>query len=142
MVAFNNIGTVPAEACPELLNNVLRGEWGFRGFAETDYFGGYGYQDADILIRNGNDFCLTPQATDFSKVTDTTSATSVLAMRQACKNILYTTANSRAYATDSKAGMPTWEKVMYGIIAAIVLLCALWEFLMIRKYRKAKKAGK
>ena len=92
--------------------------------------------------RNGNDFCLTPQATDFSKVSDLTSATSVLAMRQACKNILYTTANSRAYATDSKAGMPTWEKVMYGIIAAIVLLCALWEFLMIRKYRKAKKAAK
>ena len=92
--------------------------------------------------RNGNDFCLTPQATDFSKVSDLTSATSVLAMRQACKNILYTTANSRAYATDSKGGMATWEIVMYAIIAAIVLLCALWEFLMIRKYRKAKKAAK
>ena len=92
--------------------------------------------------RNGNDFCLTPQATDFSKVSDLTSATSVLAMRQACKNILYTTANSRAYATDAKSGMPTWEIIMYSIIAAIVLLCARWEFLMIRKYRKAKKAAK
>ena len=142
MSAFNYIGNKYAAATPELQKEVLRNEWGFRGMVLTDYFGGYGYQDADILIRNGNDFCLTPQATDFSKVTDTTSATSVLAMRQACKNILYTTANSRAYATDSKAGMPTWEKVMYGIIAAIVLLCALWEFLMIRKYRKAKKAGK
>ncbi len=62
-------------------------------------------------------------------------------MRQACKNILYTTANSRAYATDSKAGMPAWQKILYGIIAGIVLLCALWEFLMIRKYRKVKKAA-
>ena len=40
MVAFNNIGTVPAEACSELLNTVHRGEWGFKGLAETDYFGG------------------------------------------------------------------------------------------------------
>jgi len=142
MSAFNYIGNKYAAATTELQNTVLRGEWGFRGMVLTDYFGGYGYQDADILIRNGNDFCLTPQATDFSKVTDTTSATSVLAMRQACKNILYTTANSRAYATDSKAGMADWEKIMYGVIAAIVLLCALWEFLMIRKYRKAKKAAK
>ena len=141
MSSFNYIGNKYAGATTELQNSVLRGEWGFRGMVLTDYFGGYGYQDADILIRNGNDFCLTPQATDFSKVTDTASATSVLAMRQACKNILYTTANSRAYATDSKAGMPAWQKILYGIIAGIVLLCALWEFLMIRKYRKVKKAA-
>lgn len=142
MSAFNYIGNKYAGATTELQNTVLRDEWGFRGMVLTDYFGGYGYQDADILIRNGNDFCLTPQATEFSKVSDLTSATSVLAMRQACKNILYTTANSRAYATDAKSGMPTWEIIMYSIIAAIVLLCALWEFLMIRKYRKAKKAAK
>ena len=111
-----------------------------RGMVLTDYFGGYGYQDADILIRNGNDFCLTPQATDFSKVTDTTSATSVIAMRQACKNILYTTANSRAYASDAKGGAPTWEIVKNVILAAVVLLAALWEFLLIKKYLKATKA--
>ncbi len=140
MSAFNYIGNKYAAATTELQNAVLRGEWGFRGMVLTDYFGGYGYQDADILIRNGNDFCLTPQATDFSKVSDTTSATSVLAMRQACKNILYTTANSRAYASDSNGGAAKWEIVKNVILCAIILLCALLEFLSIKKYLKAKKA--
>ena len=57
MSSFNYIGNKYAGANPELLNTVLRDEWGFRGMVLTDYFGGYGYQDADIQIRNGNDFC-------------------------------------------------------------------------------------
>ncbi len=139
MSAFNYIGNKYAAATTELQNTVLRDEWGFRGMVLTDYFGGYGYQDADILIRNGNDFCLTPQATDFSKVTDTTSATSVLAMRQASKNILYTTANSRAYASENGPGTATWEIVKNVILAAVLLLLALWEFLLIKNYLKRKK---
>ncbi len=140
MSAFNYIGNKYAAATPELQKDVLRSEWGFKGMVLTDYFGGYGYQDADILIRNGNDFCLTPQATDFSKVTDQTSATSVLAMRQASKNILYTTANSRAYASGGAGGMATWEIIKNVILAVAIALLALWEFLNIRKYLKAKKA--
>ena len=141
MSAFNYIGNKYAAATTELQNTVLRDEWGFRGMVLTDYFGGYGYQDADILIRNGNDFCLTPQATDFSKVTDTTSATSVLAMRQASKNILYTTANSRAYANSGANGMAKWEVVKNVILAAVLLLLALWEFLLVKNYLKQKKAA-
>ncbi len=140
MSAFNYIGNKYAAATTELQNTVLRGEWGFRGMVLTDYFGGYGYQDADILIRNGNDFCLTPQATDFSKVSDTTSATSVLAMRQASKNILYTTANSRAYANGINGGTAKWEIVKNVILAAVIVLCAVLEFLSIKKFLKTKKA--
>ena len=140
MSAFNYIGNKYAAATSELQKDVLRGEWGFRGMVLTDYFGGYGYQDADILIRNGNDFCLTPQKTDQSAVTDQTSATSVLAMRQAAKNILYTVANSRAYASGAQGGMATWELIKNIIIAVVAILLALWEFLGIRKFLKAKKA--
>ena len=35
MSSFNYIGTTWAGACDELLNNVLRGEWGFRGMVLT-----------------------------------------------------------------------------------------------------------
>ncbi|MBQ8488404.1 MAG: glycoside hydrolase family 3 C-terminal domain-containing protein [Pseudobutyrivibrio sp.] len=139
MVAFNNIGTVPAEACPELLNDVLRGEWGFRGFAETDYFGGYGYQDADRMIRNGCDLMLATYSTDQSKVTDQTSATSVIAMRQASKNILYTVVNSRAYDNDIKAGLPTWEKVLILIDVILGLLIVCLEYFAIKKYLAKRK---
>ena len=138
MSAFNYIGNKYAAATTELQNDVLRGEWGFRGMVLTDYFGGYGYQDADILIRNGNDFCLTPQMTEFSEVTDKTSATSQLAMRQAAKNILYTTANSRAYAAAADGGMETWQMARLAISAVVVVLAVVWEFLLIKKYLKNK----
>lgn len=139
MVAFNNIGVEPAEACSALLNTVLRGEWGFRGFAETDYFGGYGYQDADRMIRNGCDLMLATYSTDQSKVSDQESATSVIAMRQASKNILYTVVNSRAYDSVINTGLPTWEKVLFAIDAILVILLAILECFAIKKYLAKKK---
>ena len=142
MSSFNYIGNKYAGATTELQNTVLRTEWGFRGMVLTDYFGGYGYQDADILIRNGNDFCLTPQMIEYSEVTDKTSATSVLAMRQACKNILYTTANSRAYATDDMGGTAKWITVKNIILWAVIALCVLWEILLIKNLIKGKKENK
>ena len=42
MSAFNFYGTEPAGASSEVLNNILRDEWGFRGFVLTDYYGVYG----------------------------------------------------------------------------------------------------
>ena len=139
MVAFNNIGLVPAEACPELLNTVLRGEWGFHGLAETDYFGGYGYQDADRMMRNGCDLMLATYATDQSTVTDQTSATSIIAMRQASKNILYTVVNSRAYDTSAGVSLPAWEIGLICIDVAIGALLVLLEVLAVRKYNRQKK---
>ncbi|SES97371.1 beta-glucosidase [Pseudobutyrivibrio sp. C4] len=139
MVAFNNIGTVPAEACSELLNTVLRGEWGFRGLAETDYFGGYGYQDSDRMIRNGCDLMLATYATPQSTVTDQESATSIIAMRTASHNILYTVVNSRAYDSEINAGLPTWEKILFAIDAVLVLLIACLEYFAVKKYLAKKK---
>ena len=130
MSSFNYIGHKWAGACDELLNKVLRDEWGFVGMVLTDYFGVYGYMDADQAIRNGTDFCLVNYDTATNHVTDTTSATSVLAMRQACKNILYTVVNSRAYAEENlNMGMPTWQIVA---IAADVVLAAVLIVLEVR----------
>ncbi len=139
MVAFNNIGVEPAEACSALLNTVLRGEWGFRGFAETDYFGGYGYQDSDRMIRNGCDLMLATYSTPQSTVTDQTSATSVIAMRTASHNILYTVVNSRAYDSDISTGLPTWEKILFAVDVLLVLILACLEFFAVKKYLAKKK---
>ncbi|MBO4908414.1 MAG: glycoside hydrolase family 3 C-terminal domain-containing protein [Lachnospiraceae bacterium] len=140
MVAFNNIGTVPAEACSELLVTVLRDEWGFRGLAETDYFGGYGYQDSDRMIRNGCDLMLATYETPQSTVTDQTSATSVIAMRQASKNILYTVVNSRAYDKNVNTGLPGWVKVLYTVDALLIALILFLEYRAIKTYKNKKKA--
>ena len=138
MVAFNNIGVYPAEACPELLNDVLRGEWGFRGFAETDYFGGYGYQDADRMIRNGCDLMLATYSTPQSTVTDQESATSLQAMRTASHNILYTTVNSRAFDS-ANAGMPGWVKVLICIDVLLFGLIAFLEYRAVKSYLAKRK---
>ena len=136
MSAFNFIGTRYAGAHPGLLKTVLRDEWGFKGMVLTDYFGGYGYQDADIQIRNGGDFCLSPMGAETSVLTDQSSATSILAARQACKNICYTTCNSRAYATDVVLTTPTWQIIIWAVSAILALALVGVEVILINNFRK------
>lgn len=139
MSAFNYIGTTPAGASPELLNTVLRDEWGFQGFVLTDYFGVYGYQDSDRAIRNGNDCMLVAYDTETNHVTDTESATSIQAMRQACKNIMYTVVNSRAYdAENLQTGLMGWQIAGIAIDVAFAALIIFLEVVAIKKYRKRK----
>ena len=141
MSSFNYIGNTYAGNCSALLNDVLRGEWGFVGMVLTDYYGVYGYQDSDRLIRNGGDFCLVNYDTETNHLTDTTSATALVSARQACKNILYTVANSRAYyAENLNAGMPGWEKVMIGVDVVLAAALIALEVLVVKKgYAKRKE---
>ena len=141
MSSFNYIGHKWAGACDELLNKVLRDEWGFVGMVLTDYFGVYGYMDADQAIRNGTDFCLVNYDTATNHVTDTTSATSVLAMRQASKNVLYTVVNSRAYAEENlNMGMPTWQIVAIAVDVVLAAVLIVLEVRTIKGYGRRKAA--
>ena len=142
MSSFNYIGTTYAGSDPALLNTVLRGEWGFTGMVLTDYYGVYGYQDADRCIRNGNDFCLVAYDTETNHVTDTTSATSVKAMRNACHNILYTTVNSRAYdPANMNQGIENWKIALICVDVVIVLLLAVYDLSAIRRGYPKRKAA-
>lgn len=49
MSSFNFIGDIYSGENPYLLNNVLRGEWGFQGMVESDWNGSYGYQQTDAF---------------------------------------------------------------------------------------------
>ncbi|MEI3245969.1 MAG: glycoside hydrolase family 3 N-terminal domain-containing protein [Lachnospiraceae bacterium] len=142
MTAFNFYGITPAEASSEVLNGILRDEWGFKGFALTDYYGVYGYQDADRMIRNGNDCMLVAYDTETNHVTDTTSATSVKAMRQACKNIMYVSVNSRAYdEANMQTGLMTWQiaAIVIDVICAAILI--VLELLAVKKLKKRNAAA-
>jgi beta-glucosidase len=137
MSAFNYIGTTPAQANPTLLNTILRDEWGFTGFVLTDYYGVYGFQDADRMIRNGNDCMLVAYDTDTNHVTDTTSATSVKAMRQAVKNILYTVVNSRAYDPEKlQTGMLGWQKAAVAVDVVLAIIIIALAVVALNKYKK------
>ena len=139
MSSFNYIGTRWAGGCEELLKNVLRGEWGFVGFVETDYFGVYGYMTADQGVRNGSDLMLCTTGNDFNTVTVLTNS-SKQALREASKNILYTVVNSRAYAAENlNPGMAKWEIIMIGADVLVALLIVALEIKTFKSYKKRKE---
>ena len=139
MSAFNYIGNTYAGGNNVLLQTVLRGEWGFKGFVLTDYFGGYGYQNGDQEIRNGNDSMLATTSIT-NHITDK-SATSVKAMRTAAHNILYTAANSWQYADgEPKVATPIWKTAMYVAWGVTAILVIALEALAIKRYMDRKKA--
>ena len=101
MSSFNYIGNRWSGGTSNLCKTVLRQEWGFKGFVETDYFGVYGYMSADQAIRNGSDLMLVNYATATNDVRFRETNGAKQAMRDSAKNILYVVANSRAYAPEN-----------------------------------------
>ena len=141
MSSFNFIGTRPSTANGNLLNNVLRDEWGFVGMVETDYDGSYGFMYSDHGVRNGNDLMLGFASAPTNQFTDQ-NATALNAMRTACKNIMYTVVNSGYYtgveSDPAKAPdkmVTTFRNVDLGIGAILILL----EALLIRSFLKRRK---
>ncbi len=142
MSAFNWIGTEPSCANTHLLNEVLRDEWGFVGMVETDYDGSYGYMISDHCVRSGNDLMLGFGFQGSNQFTDQ-SATATLAMRQACKNILYTIGNSGYYTNNAQGGgLDNMTKIFLTVdICVGVLLLAIEAILITRYLKKKKKAA-
>lgn len=139
MSSFNWIGTEPSCANPHLLRSVLRDEWGFVGLVETDYDGSYGYMITDHCIRSGNDLMLGFGSAESNVLSDQ-SATAVSAMRQACKNILYTIGNSGYYADgDPAGGMTNMNKMFLTIDVVIALIIIAIEAILIVRYMKKKR---
>ncbi|OZG59554.1 beta-glucosidase-related glycosidase [Bifidobacterium lemurum] len=139
MSSFNYIGTTWAGGSANLLQTVLRDEWGFRGFVLTDYFEGAGYMYADEGIRNGNDAMLAPMD-GTNHITDQ-SATSIKAMRNASHNILYTAVNSWAYENgEPKTTMLMWQRLTYAAVAVAAVAFIALETLTVRRYFARRKA--
>ncbi len=139
MSSFNYIGNRWAGGCSELLMDVLRGEWGFKGFVLTDYFGVYGYMSSDQAIRNGTDMMLVnyPTQTNNVQFRDTNGAQQ--AMRQSAKNALYVVANSRAYYEENYSNkLPVWKVILYIADAVVIALCCL---ILVKAFKKKEEAA-
>ena len=94
---------------------------------------------ADQAIRGGTDLMLVNFDNNTNYVADTTSATSVQAMRTACKHILFTTVNSRAHdEANMHHGLYAWQMAMIAVDVVIVAVCIALEWLLISKYKKSK----
>ena len=83
-----------------------------------------------------------------NKLEDTDSATCVLAMRQACKNILYTVGNSGYYAGEGGAaeGGNKMTTMFAAVDAAVIIAALAIEAVVILRWAKKRqgsgKAGK
>jgi len=143
MSSFNFIGDIPAGANPNLLNTVLRDEWGFRGMVLSDWNGSYGYQNTDDFVRNGNDAMLGFMQHESNEITNTESATLVSAMRQACKNIFYTVVNSGNYTIpDPNEGkMDNMTKMFIGIDVGVAVVALGAMALVLIRWRKKRKVA-
>ena len=143
MVSWSFLGDKWTGECSNLMNTVLRDEWGFRGMALTDFFrnNGHGFMNADAALANGVDVMLSTFNGEENNVANPEHPTSVLQMRNACKNVMYTVVSSWAYDGEhEETGMENWKKAGIGIDTVIALFMAGMEVLIIRGYKKRKNA--
>ncbi|SEA92759.1 beta-glucosidase [Pseudobutyrivibrio sp. ACV-2] len=139
MCSHNYVGPMWSAGSPALLTDILRDEWDFKGFAITDYFLGNGYMNADQAVRAGADAMLLAFDKGDNMVQDRTSATSIIALRRACKNIMYTTVNSRVYTDENlHPGMQPWIKMLIVLDVVLCIIFALMEVLIIKSYKQKK----
>ena len=143
MVSWSFLGDKWTGESSNLMNTVLRDEWGFRGMALTDFFrnNGHGFMNADAALANGVDAMLSTFNGEENNVANLEHPTSVLQMRNACKNVMYTVVSSWAYDGEhEETGMENWKKAGIGIDIVIALFMAGMEVLIIRGYKKRKNA--
>lgn len=143
MVSWSFLGDKWTGESNNLMNTVLRDEWGFRGMALTDFFrnNGHGFMNADAALANGVDAMLSTFNGEENNVANPEHPTSVLQMRNACKNVMYTVVSSWAYDGEhEETGMENWKKAGIGIDIVIALFMAGMEVLVIRGYKKRKNA--
>jgi beta-glucosidase len=143
MSSFNRIGATWAGGSEALMTDVLRGEWGFEGFAISD-FNLYPYMNPNQSISAGTDLTLTFQPS--KSFGDTSSAKAVTDIREATHNILFTVASSNAMnglapgATVSYTP-PTWVYIQIGASILVGLLVVAGALLVTRRVLRHRKAA-
>lgn len=139
MSSFNRLGTVWAGGNYNLLTEVLRNEWGFKGMVVTDYNAG-SYMDTNQMLSAGGDLMMD---TIGKHPANTSNPETIAAMRQGAKNILYTVVHSHAMnGIESGVGIktvtPTWVIVMIVIDIVAIAGVGVGAFFVIRRVLKNK----
>ena len=140
MSSFTLIGDRYTGANSDLLNGVLRGEWGFQGMVLTDWYGSYGYQLTMDSVLNGNDMMLGFGTNVRTAIENPDSPTMVKALRQASKNIMFTIVRSGNYTMEERqTGMDPMTKLFVTIDVILVLVLLVIEAIVLVRFFKKKK---
>ena len=158
--AMTNNGCVGMTWCgrnASMMTQVLRNEWGFDGFVISDQATGFRSEKLDMYdgLAAGTDLWLNSAAGSWVYEGYQNDATFMNLLRNACKNILYTVANSNAMngmSANTKVvyKMPAWQKALIAVdVVAGVLLATLagWTFVSYMKknvliYKDVDNTGK
>lgn len=140
MSSFNRIGATWAGGSEALMTTVLRGEWGFEGFAITD-FNLYPYMNPNQAIAAGSDLMLTFQPS--KSFNDSSSAKAVTDIRQSTHNILFTVANSNAMnglapgatVAYTPPAWVVWQIVITSVIGLLIAGAIVMVVLRVRRNR-------
>jgi beta-glucosidase len=148
MQAFNRLGMTWCSANSALCTQVVRNEWGFKGFEETDAVAGgntFKLHFLSTLVAGTDVYCLdftgSSSAAFINQITKNDDGDMLAHLRDAAHHYLYTIANSavmNGYSTDSivVAVTPWWQPTMYGLITLFAVLEAVWVTLLLRQKRK------
>lgn len=147
MSSFNRIGATWAGGSEALMDTVLRGEWGFEGFAITD-FNLYPYMNPNEGISAGSDLMLTFQPS--KSFNDASSAKAMTDIRNATHNILFTVANSNAMnglapgatVAYTPPAWVVWQIIITSVLGLLILGALVMVVMRVRKYggRSTEKA--
>ncbi|WP_099467119.1 glycoside hydrolase family 3 N-terminal domain-containing protein [Konateibacter massiliensis] len=143
MPAQNGVGETLGTVNANLIQNVLRGEWGFEGMLISDYWVWGDNSLRDLAVRTGCDTYLCMYMPMLWSLNDYDSATARTAMRTAIHNVSYALANSNATqnaapGTTYYTTMATWQKLVIALQVVIYLLTALYVWRLIRRIKDEK----
>lgn len=148
MTSFSRIGCVYAGASHELMTDILRGEWGFKGYTITDY-AAWQFMHAVECLKAGTDMFDTTNSTysdvilECVKSGDDTVAQA--ALREANKRVLFAYVNSHAVDGYSVKITPWWEAALYAldsVLAALTLgAAAVYAVCLVKNKKKDKEAA-
>ena len=121
MTAFNRIGCVPNNADSALLNDVLRGEWNFKGHVTSDGYSSLAYKNhfAEFLVTGQDYYCMDAgmYGSSIGKLINEGDTALIGALRRAAKNDLYV--DSRSIAVNGLTNgsvvvtiVPGWQKAL------------------------------
>ena len=139
MISWNYIGNKWSGGNSNLIQGVLRKEWGFQGMTITDFFrnNGHGFMNADLALSSGVDAMLSTYNGEANNVRNDKAATSVIEMQRASKNILYTNVSSWKYTAHQKGtDLPGWKKLVFAVDAMLGLVIIALSVFSFKKYKK------
>ena len=135
MSSFNRIGTKWTGGDYRLLTEILREEWGFRGYVICDFNTCPDYMFSKQMAYAGGDINLSVTPVDWCNQSSTSD---MVVLRRCAKNLMYALVNSNAMNGEVIGyKMPIWQILVIVADCVIVAGLSVWGFFAIRKALKA-----